>query len=187
MRWRNSSNTGLRAFSFGKNDTMPNRSFDDANVFHRGMRTFAATKVGVALLRPTANRLDQVITKFTGGRRSFAGIATGVPAVMLTTTGAKSGEPRTVAVYGIPHPDGLALIASNFGGAKHPAWYHNLKANPEVTVSVEGDTWQATARTATPRERDEIWAKGLEIYPGWTKYEARAGKRRIEAFVLSRN
>src|SRR6478609_8793435 len=56
---------------------------------------------------------------------------------------AKSGEPRTVTVYGIPHPDGLALIASNWGGAKHPAWYHNLKANPEATASMEGDTWHA--------------------------------------------
>jgi deazaflavin-dependent oxidoreductase (nitroreductase family) len=181
------TNTGLRVFSFGKNDTMPGRPFDDANAFHRTMRTIAATKMGVALFRLPANRLDQLISRLTGGRRSFAGIVTGVPAVILTTTGAKSGEPRTVAVYGIPHPDGVALIASNFGGAKHPAWYHNLKANSEATVSIEGDTWHATARLATPRERDEIWAKGLEIYPGWRKYEARAGDRRIEAFVLSRN
>jgi deazaflavin-dependent oxidoreductase (nitroreductase family) len=165
---------------------MPQRSFDDASAFHRVMRTFAATKVGVALLRPTANRLDKFITGATGGRRSFAGIATGVPVVILTTKGAKSGEPRTVAVYGIPHPDGLALIASNWGGAKHPAWYHNLKANPQATVSIEGDIWQVTARTATPRERDEIWAKGLAMYPGWAKYEARAGGRHIEAFVLTR-
>lgn len=166
---------------------MPNRSFNDANAFHRMMRSMVATKVGVALLRPTANRLDQLISKATGGRRSFAAIATGIPTVILTTTGAKSGQPRTVAVYGIPHPDGLALIASNWGGAKHPAWYHNLNANPEATVSIDGDTWQATARPATPRERDEIWAKGVELYPGWRKYEARAGERHIEAFVLSRN
>ena len=166
---------------------MPGRSFDDANTFQRTMRTLAATKVGAALLRPTANHLDQLVSRLTGGRRSFAGILTGVPAVILTTTGAKSGEPRTVTVYGIPHPDGLALIASNWGGAKHPAWYHNLKANPEATVSIEGDTWHATARPATPSERDEIWAKGLEVYPAWKKYEARAGERQIEAFVLSRN
>ena len=151
------------------------------------MRSFAGSKVGSALLRPTAHHLDQVITKLTGGRLSFTGIAAGIPAVILTTTGAKSGEPRTVAVFGIPHPEGLGLIASNFGGAKHPAWYHNLKANPKATVSIKGDTWQATARVATPRERDEIWAKGVEFYPAWTKYEARAGKRHIEAFILSRN
>jgi deazaflavin-dependent oxidoreductase (nitroreductase family) len=177
----------MRAFGIGNNGIMPSRSFDDANAFHRVMRTFAATKVGAAFLRPTAHHLDRLIAKVTGGRSSFAGIATGVPAVMLTTTGAKSGEPRTVAVYGIPHPDGVALIASNWGGARHPAWYHNLKANPEATVSIGPDTWHATARLAAPGERDEIWAKGLEIYPGWRNYEARAGERHIEAFVLSRD
>jgi deazaflavin-dependent oxidoreductase (nitroreductase family) len=64
---------------------------------------------------------------------------------------------------------------------KHPAWYHNLKANPDATVSMEGDSWHGTARPATPRERDEIWAKALEIYPSLRKYEARAGERHIEA------
>lgn len=72
---------------------MPGRSFDDVNAFHRMMRTFAATKVGVALFRPTAHHLDQLASKLTGGRRSFAGIVTGVPAVMLTTIGAKLGNP----------------------------------------------------------------------------------------------
>lgn len=150
------------------------------------MRTFAATRVGVALFRQTAHHLDQLASKLTGGKRSFAEIVTGVPAVMLTTIGAKSGKPRTVAVFGIPYPDGLAVIASNFGGEKHPAWYHNLKANPQATLCIEGDTWHAVARSATPSERDAIWAKGLELYPGWRKYEARTGGRHIEAFVLSR-
>ncbi|OBJ05050.1 nitroreductase [Mycobacterium alsense] len=166
---------------------MADETFDRANPFHRMMRRFASTPVGVAMLRPTAHHLDRLVTKVTGGRASFAGIATGVPAVMLTTMGAKSGQPRTVAVYGIPHPDGLALIASNFGGAKHPAWYHNLKAHPRATVTIGRDTWRATARLATLAERDEIWAKGLEIYPGWRKYESRTGGRHIEAFVLSRD
>jgi deazaflavin-dependent oxidoreductase (nitroreductase family) len=165
---------------------MSGLSFEDANVFHRSMRTFAATKVGVTILRPTAHHLDRLITAVSGGRSSFAGLVTGVPVVMLTSTGAKSGEPRTVAVYGIPHPDGLSLIASNFGGTKHPAWYYNLKAHPEATVSIGRDTWRATARLAKPGEREKIWANGLQIYPGWRKYETRAGERQIEAFILSR-
>jgi deazaflavin-dependent oxidoreductase (nitroreductase family) len=150
------------------------------------MRRFIATKVGVAVFRPTAHHFDRITSRLTGGRRSAAWYLTGVPAVMLTTIGAKSGEPRTVAVYGIPHPEGLAVIASNFGGVKHPAWYHNLKANPQATVTVEGDTWDAVARIAEPRERDEIYARGIEIYPGWRKYEKTAGDRHIEAFVLGR-
>jgi deazaflavin-dependent oxidoreductase (nitroreductase family) len=172
---------------------MPNQSspssqvYANANVFHRAIRTFAATRAGEAVLRPTAHRLDQLIAKLTRGRGSFAKAVTGVPAVILTVTGAKSGQPRTVAVFGIPHPDGLAVIASNFGDKKHPGWYHNLKANPAVTVASEGDVWPATARLAAPQEFDEIWAKGIQIYPGWQKYVARAGTRQMEAFVLSRN
>jgi deazaflavin-dependent oxidoreductase (nitroreductase family) len=165
---------------------MPTRSFNDANAFHRAMRRFIATKAGVAIFRPIAHRLDRAVTKLTGGRSSAASIVIGVPALMLTTIGAKSGEPRTVALFPIPHADGLAVIASNFGGTKHPAWYYNLRANPQATVSVNGDTWDAVARFAPPGERDEIWAKGLELYPGWRKYEVTAGDRHIEALVLSR-
>jgi deazaflavin-dependent oxidoreductase (nitroreductase family) len=166
---------------------MPVRSFDDANLFHRAIRTMAVTKAGRLLFRPTAHRLDQLVSKLTGGKRSFAGIAAGLPAVILTTTGAKSGKPRTVALLGIPHPDGVAVVATNYGVAKHPAWYHNLKANPAAKVTIEGDTWDATARLATPGERDEIWAKGVEIFPGLTKEQAWAGDRHIEAFVLKRS
>lgn len=79
---------------------MPARSFEDANAFHRVVRAFATTKVGAVLFRPTAHHLDELISRLTGGKRTFAGIMGGVPAVILTTTGAKSGAPRTVAVLG---------------------------------------------------------------------------------------
>ena len=146
----------------------------------------AATKGGRVLFRPTAHRLDQLVSKLTSGKRSFAGIAAGLPSVILTTTGAKSGKPRTVALLGIPHPDGVAVVAANYGGAKHPAWYHNLKANPAATVVMEGHTWDAIARLASPAEREEVWARGVEIYPGLTKEQEWAGDRHIEAFVLER-
>jgi deazaflavin-dependent oxidoreductase (nitroreductase family) len=72
--------------------------------------------------------------KNRGGKRSLAGIAAGLPSVILTTTGVKSGKPRTVALLGIAHPDGVAVVAANHGDAKHPARYHNLKADPAATV-----------------------------------------------------
>ncbi|MGH3635757.1 nitroreductase family deazaflavin-dependent oxidoreductase [Mycobacterium sp.] len=165
---------------------MPVHPFNDVNAFHRTMRAVAATKAGSVLFRPTAHHLDQLVSKLTGGKRSFAGIAAGLPTVMLTTTGAKSGKPRTVALLGIPHPDSVAVVAANYGGAKHPAWYHNLKADRAATVTLEGETWRAIARPATPRVRDEIWADGVEMYPGLAKEEAWAGDRQIEAFVLDR-
>lgn len=166
---------------------MSAQSFDQADAFQRAMRTFVSTKLGVAIFRPTAHHVDKLVSNATGGKRTFAELLLGIPTVILTTTGAKSGEPRTIAVFGIPHRDGLGLIASNFGGAKHPAWYHNLSAHPDATVSIGGDTWHAIARPATPDEREEIWAKGVEIYPGWLKYETRAAERHIEAFVLARD
>jgi deazaflavin-dependent oxidoreductase (nitroreductase family) len=86
----------------------------------------------------------------------------------------------------VPHADGIAVIASNYGGHKHPAWYHNLKANPAATVKLGGETWHATARQATASERDEIWARGVAIIPGLMKEEVWAGDRHIEAFILAR-
>jgi deazaflavin-dependent oxidoreductase (nitroreductase family) len=169
------------------NATMPARSFEDANAFHRVVRVFATTKVGAVLFRPTAHHLDRLISRPTGGKRSFAGMMGGVPAVILTTTGAKSGAPRTVAVLGVRHPDGVAVIASNYGSHKHPAWYYNLKANPACTVERDGETWRASARHARASERDEIWANGVAIIPGLMKEEVWAGDRHIEAFILARN
>ena len=166
---------------------MPARSFEDANAFHRVVRVFAITKVGRVVFGPTAHRLDRLLSRSTSGKHTFAGIMGGVPALLLTTTGARSGEPRTVALLGVPHPNGVAVIASNYGRPDHPAWYHNLMANPAATVEVEGETWCATARQATPSERDEIWAKGVAIMPGLVKEQAWAGDRHIEAFILVRN
>ncbi len=65
---------------------MPVRSFDDANVFHRAMRGVAETKAGRVFFRPTAHRLDWLVSKLTRGKHSFAGIAAGLPTVILTTT-----------------------------------------------------------------------------------------------------
>jgi hypothetical protein len=96
-------------------------SFDDAKVFHRAMRAAAATKMGRVVFRPTAHRLDQLVSRLTGGRRSLSRIAAGLPAVILTTIGAKSGKPRTVVLMGILHPDGVAVVATNYGDAKHRA------------------------------------------------------------------
>jgi deazaflavin-dependent oxidoreductase (nitroreductase family) len=170
----------------GENIAMPVSSFDDAGAFHRAMRRLAATKAGRLLFRPTAHRLDQVMSKLSAGKYSFAGVAAGLPSVILTTTGAKSGQPRTVALLGIPHPDGVAVVAANYGDEKHPGWYYNLRANPVAAVVIEGDSWTATARLASPVERADIWSTGVAIYPGLAKEQEWAGDRRIEAFILQR-
>ncbi len=160
--------------------------YGEAGRFHRAVRTFGTTALGAALFAPILNRLDNAVLRITRGRWTAFQFLTGARSVQLTTTGARSGQPRTVNLLGLPHPDGLGLLASNFGRESHPAWYHNLLATPEASVRVGGETWRVTARIATPDERAAIWSEGLALVPGWRKYTGRAAGREIQAVVLVR-
>jgi deazaflavin-dependent oxidoreductase (nitroreductase family) len=103
---------------------------------------------------------------------------------MLTTTGAKSGEPRTVPVLGIPAQGDLAVIASNWGQHHNPAWYHNLRAHPEAEIVAQGIHRRVRAVVAEGERRALIWQEGLRVYPGYGQYERRASHRHITVFVL---
>lgn len=160
--------------------------YEEANPFHRFMRSFAATRPVSWIFARTLHHVDRPVFRITKGRHTFASLVSGLPVVMLTTTGAKSGEDRTVPLLGLPADAGrVAVIASNYGQSRHPAWYHNLRAHPEATLSVGGDRRRVEAREAEGEERERIWKRGLEIYPGWSGYERRAANRRIPVFVLS--
>ena len=161
------------------------RSYDRANFVQRLIRRFASSGPGSFFFARVLHRIDRPIFKLTRGRHTLASLVSGLPVVMLTTIGAKSGLERTVPVLGLPTGDGIAVIASNFGQKKHPAWYHNLKANPRGRVTVDGQTRDFTARIAEGEERQRIWDEGLRVYPGWSQYERRASHRRIAVFVLS--
>ncbi len=130
------------------------------------------------------HHIDRPVHRLTGGRHTFASLLSGIPVVMLTTTGAKSGHPRSVPVLGIPVQGAVAVIASNFGQSRHPAWYHNLRAHPEADVVVEGTHRPVRAVEADGDRRAQIWQEGLRIYPGFGEYERRAAHRRISIFVL---
>jgi deazaflavin-dependent oxidoreductase (nitroreductase family) len=84
---------------------------------------------------------------------------------MLTTTGAKSGRSRTVPVLGIPTEGEIAIIASNFGQYRHPAWYHNLRAHPDAEVVVDGSRRRVRAVEADGERRSAIWQEGLRATP----------------------
>jgi deazaflavin-dependent oxidoreductase (nitroreductase family) len=103
---------------------------------------------------------------------------------MLTTTGARSGVARTVPVLGLPTADGLVVIASNFGQARHPGWYHNLRADPHAAIVVDGASKLVRAVEAKGERRARIWKEGLKFYPGFSQYERRASHRDIAVFVL---
>lgn len=128
--------------------------------------------------------IDEVIYRLTRERATFTSWAAGLPVVMLTTTGAKSGRPRTLPVLGIPHDGGLVVIASNYGQYHNPAWYHNLRAHPEATIEFEGEQRSVVARELSGDERERWYERGVEIYPGWTSYRKRAAHRTIPVIEL---
>ena len=128
--------------------------------------------------------LDRLVFRVTAGRTMLSSAIAGLPVVMLTTVGARSGRERTVPVLGVPVDGALVVIASNWGAARHPAWYLNLTANPEARVAVDDEVRTVRAREAAGGERERLWALGLAVYPGWAAHERRAGERTIPVMVL---
>ena len=165
-------------------DSIDPFTFERANVIQKALRRLGGSGPGSWLFARVLHRIDRPVYRLTGGRHTFASLVSGIPVVMLTTTGARSGQSRTVPVLGLPTPDGLAVIASHFGQHRHPAWYHNLLANPEGAVAIDGQSRRFRAVEAEGERRQRIWSEGLRVYPGWSQYERRAVNRRIAVFVL---
>lgn len=110
----------------------------------------------------------------------------GSTVLLLTTSGRRTGEPRTTPlIYAHGDGDDLVIVASKGGAPEHPGWYRNLVKTPEVEVQVKGDVFPARARTATGEERERLWARAVEIWPHYDEYQQRA-EREIPVVVLER-
>ena len=107
------------------------------------------------------------------------------PLLLLTTTGAKSGEARTTPLVYSRDGEKVVIIASMGGAPKHPAWYLNLAANPRVTVELGTEKFEATASATEGAERDRLYAKQAELMPAFTEYEQKT-TRRIPVVLLER-
>jgi proline iminopeptidase len=109
----------------------------------------------------------------------------GAPTLILTTKGRKSGtERRSPLIYGMAG-DNPMIVASKGGAPKHPAWYLNIRDNPEVEVQIRDDKFRARARDATPAERPELWRQMAEIWPDYDNYQRRT-EREIPIVILER-
>lgn len=110
-------------------------------------------------------------------------IRDGRPCLLLTTIGRKSGEPRTSAlIYG--EDNGCYIIVASRGGHKHhPLWYHNLVAEPLVTLQVAANRFSARARTASPAEKPALWKLMAQILPAYDEYQAKT-TREIPVVIL---
>ena len=154
--------------------------------WQRSGQAVAWSRPGAWLFSRTFPTMDRTLYKLSQGRVTVSSSIAGLPLVMLTTTGAKSGQPRTVPLIGIPDSDDIVLIASNWGGASHPSWYYNLRAYPEVTVAFYGQPAKSyVAREASGAERDAYWQKAVSIYRGYDAYKQRTRGREIPILVLT--
>jgi deazaflavin-dependent oxidoreductase (nitroreductase family) len=108
------------------------------------------------------------------------------PVILVTTTGAKSGEPRITPLNFIEDGDRLAVIASKGGSPTHPAWYLNLVANPEVTIEHGGETFRARASTAVEPERTRLFDKQAAAMPFFDAYRRQVKAREIPVVVFER-
>jgi deazaflavin-dependent oxidoreductase (nitroreductase family) len=109
----------------------------------------------------------------------------GVPCLLLTTTGRKSGAPLTLPLIYGRDGERTVVVASRGGAPDHPAWYQNLAANPRVRVQIAADKFAATARTAAGEERARLWQAMAKIWPAYEEYRAKT-TREIPVVVLER-
>jgi deazaflavin-dependent oxidoreductase (nitroreductase family) len=126
-----------------------------------------------------------IIEEFRANDGKVGGSFAGAPLLLLTTTGAKSGKPRTNPTMYLPDGDRLLVFASKAGAPTNPDWYHNLVANPIATVEVGNERYEVEATVITGDERDRIYARQAELYPGFAEYEEKT-TRTIPVVALER-
>jgi len=118
----------------------------------------------------------------TDGR--WGGIFRGGPVALLTMTGRKSGKLRTTPLICIRHEDQVVFVASQGGMDKHPIWYHNLVANPDVEVQIAGERRAMRVRQASASEKQALWPTIVSVYPEFDEYQART-ERDIPVMICS--
>lgn len=129
---------------------------------------------------------QQLIDQFRANDGEIvSGMFKGAPLLLLTTTGAKSGKPRTNPLAYTRDGDRLVIIASKGGAPTNPDWYHNLVANPTASVEVGTETFPIRAQVAAGAERDRLYGQMAAQMPGFAEYQ-RQTTRRIPVVVLER-
>ena len=127
----------------------------------------------------------KVIEEFHSNEGKVGGNFTGAPLLLLFTSGAKTGQRRINPLMYLPDNDRLVIFASKGGAPTNPDWFHNLVANPRVTVEVGAETFETEAVVVTGEERDRLYAKQAKLFPQFAQY-ARNTTRTIPVVALVR-
>jgi deazaflavin-dependent oxidoreductase (nitroreductase family) len=128
--------------------------------------------------------LHTALYKASGGRLGHTVPGTEIRILLLDHVGAKSGTKRTSPLFYVKDGEDLVIVASKGGFPKHPAWFHNLRANPDTTVQVGTEHRKVHARVAKPEERERLWAMAVRVYSGYEDYAARSKGREIPLVIL---
>jgi deazaflavin-dependent oxidoreductase (nitroreductase family) len=145
------------------------------------LQAVAQTRFGGWLFIEVFPSVDRKLVPLTRGKVSTG---LGQPIVLLHARGAKSGVERTSPLLATKKGDEILLVASKAGAPKHPAWFHNVKANPDVEVTFDGRRRPMRAHVAAGEERDRLWAMAVDNYSGYATYQRRAGDRVIPVVAL---
>ncbi len=153
------------------------------NALQRAVQRLGRTRLSTALLSRVLRNLDLLVHRLSRGRTTFAGIFAGVPIVMLTTTGARSGLLRTNPVTGIPYGEDLAVLGANYGLGTIPSWVFNLRADAYSEVTYRNRTTKVSAREITGEQAEQAFDAAYLIYPAYAEYRRRFAEP-IPVFVL---
>jgi deazaflavin-dependent oxidoreductase (nitroreductase family) len=126
----------------------------------------------------------KIIDEFHANHGKLGGFFAGSPVLLLHTIGARSGKPRVTPLTYLPDGDSFVVFASNTGSPKHPAWFHNLVANPRVTVEVADNALPATATVAQGETREELFARQIAALPRYGGYQEKT-QRAIPVVVIT--
>jgi deazaflavin-dependent oxidoreductase (nitroreductase family) len=152
--------------------------------FKRLVTAVALTRQGTWFSSQVGARIDPWLLRRTRGRIDHT--CGQIPTVLVTARGARSGVSRTVALLYFNDGEDVILIASSYGRSKLPAWYHNLKANPDARLEAMGRSGSYVAHEAEGEDRDRLFELAKRVYSGYTEYERRtAGIRPIPVMRLS--
>lgn len=127
-------------------------------------------------------RNELVIKEFRENGGKVKGWA---PLILLTTKGAKTGQPRIIPLMYVPYGNTILAVASKGGAVKHPEWYLNLLAHPEVTVEVGNEKFETRANVLTGIEREKAFQRAMEVFPPYGEYQKKA-PREIPVIALDR-
>ena len=156
----------------------------EANLAQRGVQAIASTRPGAWLFQRMLYPMDKLSYRFTHGSTTVASLVGGLPVIMLTTTGARSGKSRSMPLMGFPLGDSLSILGTNYGQTPTPGWVYNLQADPAAVVSYRDRRIDVTARPASEEEAEETFRLAATVYSGYRKYRSRADGREIHVFVL---